>query len=164
MCYLTTLIIQHLFIQILEKRGKIVLSVSRATPPCTRRRYVYIPLFFYVWDANVQVKKQKKVFLTYHLYMAFPRASSSSRSSPSSNSFKNRAWSCSLFLFRQYLYTAATPADITAAANKLTTTSRTVCLLFQEVIPATTSLFLHHWSSTCFRTHLIIFFLSQHPT
>ena len=139
------LIIQRLFIQILEKRGKIVQVFLLELPHHALEEDTYIYTSLYVWDANVQKsKKQKGVFLTYHLYMAFPRASSSSRSSPSSNSFKNRAWSCSLFLFREYLYTAATPAAITAAANMLTTTSRTVCLLFQEVIPATTSLFLRH--------------------
>lgn len=69
MCYLTTLIIQHLFIQILEKRGKIVLSVSRATPPCTRRRYVYIYLSFFTFGMQTYKSKNKRRYFSHIIYI-----------------------------------------------------------------------------------------------
>lgn len=59
-----------------------------------------------------------------------PRPKSSSISSSSSNSFKNLAWSCCLFLFNQYLYATNTPI-----INKIEPTILTTIITIYHCTP-----------------------------
>lgn len=83
---------------------------------------------YYVWSVCYTDDGQANKI--YH--STVPSPNSSSISSPSSNSFRNRAWSCSLFFFCQYLYAATTPRTNTVETRALInmTTARCVSFLF----------------------------------
>jgi len=110
---------------------------------------------YYVWSVCYTDDGQANKI--YH--STVPSPNSSSISSPSSNSFRNRAWSCSLFFFCQYLYAATTPRTNTVETRALInmTTARCVSFPFlwgfeaelESIDKWKTDSWVYFWTKSC---------------
>lgn len=85
---------------------------------------LYIPISRKISSTCSEILQYKGKWSNAACWTLIQKLSSSLRSSGSSNSFKNRAWSSCLFLFFQYLYKATIPTITKTDTSVLMITMR----------------------------------------